>query len=75
MPTESQNPRRDRSGLLTAGLVAIPTLCCLVPWLIAAGAIGAVVSWLTNAWVILMISLVLLVVVVGTVRRRGRTPH
>jgi hypothetical protein len=43
--------------------------------LIAAGAIGAVVSWLTNAWVILMISLVLLVVVVGTVRRRGRTPH
>lgn len=69
-----ENPRRYRSGLLTAGLLAIPALCCLLPWLIAAGALGAVASWLTTPWVLVITAFVLLlVVVVGTMLRRGRT--
>jgi membrane protein implicated in regulation of membrane protease activity len=70
MPTE---PRRARSGLLTASLVAIPALCCLTPWLIAAGAAGVALSWLTNPWVILVTVLVVVVLVTGAARRRGRS--
>lgn len=47
-------PNRHRSTEptvpLTIGLLLIPALCCGLPALLAAGAFGALVSWLVNPW-------------------------
>ncbi len=46
----SDRPLRDRLGV--AALMALPVLCCAGPALLAAGALGALGSWLTNPWLI-----------------------
>lgn len=41
-----------RSTLATAGLVLLPLLCCGLPLLLVAGALGATGSVLGNPWLI-----------------------
>lgn len=53
------------------GLLLLPVLCCALPLLIAAGAVGAVGSMLGNPWVIGAAALLLLVAMVWSARRRG----
>ncbi|GAA4888940.1 hypothetical protein H7X46_23280 [Pseudonocardia sp. C8] len=43
----------DKRGVLaTIGLGVLLVLCCAVPALIAAGALGVLGAWLRNPWVI-----------------------
>jgi hypothetical protein len=50
----STNPGSEgkRTALAAAGFLLVPVLCCGLPLLIAAGALGAVGSMLGNPWVI-----------------------
>ncbi|GAB7145671.1 hypothetical protein [Mycobacterium riyadhense] len=65
-------PNRTRTALAAAGLALLPVLCCALPLLIAAGALGALAAALANPWMIgAGAVLVLLVAVAWTARRPG----
>ncbi|MQB02519.1 MAG: hypothetical protein GEU78_20335 [Actinobacteria bacterium] len=59
-----------RGGLSTGALLLLPALCCGLPLLIAAGALGTIGSVLGNPWVIGAAG----VVVLGFVASRIRGP-
>jgi len=44
--------RSMREYLGIGALVTLPVLCCAAPALLAAGALGALGSWLVNPWLI-----------------------
>lgn len=69
----STNPGKDGGlgTLATIGIVALPVLCCALPVLIAAGALGAVGSVLGNPWVIGTGLAIALAVVAIPLRRRA----
>lgn len=70
MPTERS---RDRGGVLVAvAMVLLPALCCALPALLAAGALGAVGGWLRNPWVIAVAALVVGGGLVRALVRRSR---
>ncbi|GAA1640728.1 hypothetical protein GCM10009700_29360 [Brevibacterium sanguinis] len=49
----SSKAQSSRTGLAVGGFVLLHVLCCGLPLLIAAGALGAAGSFLGNPWVIL----------------------
>jgi hypothetical protein len=59
-----------RTALAAAGFLLLPVLCCGLPLLIAAGALGAVGSVLGNPWVIAAAVVVILAAVAWFARRR-----
>jgi hypothetical protein len=59
-----------RTALAAAGFLLLPVLCCGLPLLIAAGALGAVGSVLGNPWVIGAAVVVILAAVAWFARRR-----
>jgi membrane protein implicated in regulation of membrane protease activity len=68
----SINPGSEgkRTALAAAGFLLVPVLCCGLPLLIAAGALGAVGSILGNPWVIAAVVVVILAAVAWFARRR-----
>nr|VTP02544.1 hypothetical protein BIN_B_04565 [Mycobacterium riyadhense] len=64
-------PNRTRTALAVAGLALLPVLCCALPLLIAAGALGVLGVVLVNPWMIGGAVLLLLVAVVWAARRAG----
>ncbi|MBS4728661.1 hypothetical protein MSM1_10060 [Mycobacterium sp. SM1] len=62
-------PRRTPVAFVVAGLL-VPALCCGLPVLIAAGAIGAAGAALTDPWVIGAAAMVVVVVATLFARRR-----
>lgn len=66
MPPDKDGPR---TALTTIGVVLLPVLCCGLPVLIAAGALGATGSVLGSPWLIGGAVAVLLGVVMWRVRR------
>lgn len=72
----TRNPAHHatRKTTVTAGLVLLPILCCTLPLLIAAGALGAVGAVLCEPWVIAAAVLLPVGVVGRRLLRRRRTP-
>ncbi|AFM20156.1 MULTISPECIES: hypothetical protein [Actinomycetes] len=68
----STNPGSEskRTALAAAGFLLVPIVCCGLPVLIAAGALGAVGSVLGNPWVIGTAVVVVLAAVTRFARRR-----
>jgi membrane protein implicated in regulation of membrane protease activity len=68
----STNPGSDgkRTALAAVGFLLLPALCCGLPLLIAAGALGAVGSVLGNPWVIGAAIVAVVAAVVWFARRR-----
>jgi membrane protein implicated in regulation of membrane protease activity len=65
----------DTRGLAaTLGIGALLLVCCAAPFLIAAGALGALGAWLGSPWVIAGAVLAALAVI-ATVWRRHRRSH
>ncbi|GAA3573895.1 hypothetical protein GCM10022222_67830 [Amycolatopsis ultiminotia] len=71
MPT-TPGSEGTRTALAAAGFLLLPLLCCGLPLLIAAGALGAVGSVLGNPWVIGAAAVVVLATGVWFARRRTR---
>ncbi|MGG5752833.1 hypothetical protein ACQ3I4_09430 [Zafaria sp. Z1313] len=69
MSTTSED-QGSRTGLVIGGFVLLHVLCCGLPLLIAAGALGAVGSFLGNPWVILAAVALAVTVLLWTLRRR-----
>lgn len=67
-PTGGGRPR----GLSTLGLILLPIVCCALPLLILAGALGGIGAVLGNPWVISG-ALVLVVGLLAWALRRRRT--
>lgn len=68
------NRRPDgRVSPFAALLILVPILCCALPALIAAGAIGALGGFLANPWVIAVAVLLAGGVVVRALRRRAKS--
>ncbi len=61
--------RSVREYLGIGALVTLPVLCCAAPALLAAGALGALGSWLVNPWLI-GAAVIGLLAVLGWVRQR-----
>jgi hypothetical protein len=59
-----------RTALAAAGFLLLPILCCGLPLLIAAGALGAVGSVLGNPWVIAAAVALLIGLLPWRLRRR-----
>ncbi|MFE6611979.1 MULTISPECIES: hypothetical protein [Amycolatopsis] len=68
----SSNPGSEgkRTALATAGFLLLPIVCCGLPVLIAAGALGALGSVLGNPWVIGAAVMVVLAAAAWFARRR-----
>lgn len=69
MSTTSKG-QNSRTGLAVGGFVLLHVLCCGLPLLIAAGALGAAGSFLGNPWVILAAVALAAVVLLWALRRR-----
>ena len=69
----STNPGSEskRTALAAAGFLLVPIVCCGLPVLIAAGALGAVGSVLGNPWVI---GTAVVVVLAAVTRFAGASP-
>lgn len=62
--------KSSRTGLAVVGFVLLHVLCCGLPLLIAAGALGAAGSFLGNPWVILAAVALAGAVLLRALRRR-----
>lgn len=59
--------------LLGSGVALLAAVCCAVPALIAAGALGVIGGWLGSPWVIAAAAALFVAAVVWTVTRRRGT--
>ena len=71
MPTTSKN-QGNPTALAVGGFFLLHALCCGLPLLIAAGALGAAGSILANPWVITAAVLLAVGVVVWALQRRHK---
>lgn len=62
----------NRTALAVGGIVLLHLLCCGLPLLIAAGALGAAGSALGNPWVIAAAAALAASALIWTLRRRRR---
>ena len=69
MSTTSKG-RSSRTGLAVGGFVLLHVLCCGLPLLIAAGALGTAGSFLGNPWIILAAVALAAAVLLWALRRR-----
>ncbi|MHA7295207.1 hypothetical protein [Arthrobacter sp. HLT1-21] len=68
---ESEQKQGNKTALVVAGFVLLHVLCCGLPLLIAAGALGATGSLLGNPWLITAAVVLALGVLVWVFRRRA----
>lgn len=73
----TRDPNHRHTALAGGGLVVLAVLCCAVPLLIVAGALGALGAGLVNPWVIgaAAVALLLAAMAWSVRRRRGSTRH
>lgn len=69
MPTERS---REHGVLVGVAMVLLPALCCALPVLITAGALGAVGGWLRNPWVLTIAALLVVGALGRALLRRSR---